>query len=213
MLKIFVQNKPLFLVDKIEPEIEDYLHRPSTIFIDELNAPAVKTMLYELEQPEYYAGILQHNNIDEILKEIKSHLTVMVAAGGLVRTKTNDLLLIFRKGKWDLPKGKLDEGENLESCALREIEEETGATSLQIQKPLTITYHTYYEKEKHILKESHWYSVNTEKKSLLKPQTEEDIEKCVWATPDQIPTYMNNMHASIIDVLNIGLAEINQKVS
>jgi 8-oxo-dGTP pyrophosphatase MutT (NUDIX family) len=213
MIKLFVHNKPLFLVDKIEGEVEDYMHRQSTIFLDELNSHAIRTMLYELEQPDYYAGVLLHKNVNKSLAAFKSHLNLIVAAGGLVQTKQNEFLLIFRKGKWDLPKGKLDEGEDLETCAMREIEEETGATGMKMEKPLHITYHTYYEKEKHILKESHWYLVKASKKSPLKPQTEEDIEKCEWVSVDNLSRLMSNMHASIIDVIQKRLEEMNQKVS
>lgn len=207
MIKLFIHNKPLFLVDKTEGEVEDFLHRPNTIFLDELNTPSIKTMLYELAQPEFYAGVLLHKNVEEALAAFKSHLHVIVAAGGLVYTEQNEVLLIFRKGKWDLPKGKLDEGEELEACALREIEEETGANGLAIDKPLLITYHTYFEGEKHILKESHWYLIKSAKKTPLKPQTEEDIEKCEWVPAEKLGSYMSNMHASIIDVIQKRLKE------
>ena len=50
----------------------------------------------------------------------------VVAAGGLVTNDKNELLTMFRRGKWDLPKGKLDEEETIEACALREVREETG---------------------------------------------------------------------------------------
>ena len=63
MVKIYIQNKPLLLVDKIDRETEDYLHRPDTIFIDELNPSAVKTMLHELEQSKFYTGVFLHANV------------------------------------------------------------------------------------------------------------------------------------------------------
>ena len=46
--------------------------------------------------------------------------------------KAMKLLMIFRRGKWDLPKGKLDKGETFERCAVREIEEETGFRNLKL---------------------------------------------------------------------------------
>lgn len=204
MIKIYVQNKPLFLIDKINPEVEDYLHRQDTIFIDELNAPAVKTMLHELDQPQFYTGVFLHPNLDELLAGFKAHLNVIVACGGLVHTAENELLLIFRKGKWDLPKGKLDEGETLEECALREIEEETGAINLTIEQPLQVTYHTYQERGKHNLKESHWYLIKAKEKTPLKPQTEEDIEKCIWVPLAEVGNYIGGAFASVADVLKEG---------
>ena len=205
MIKIYVQNKPLFLVDSIGKEIEEYVHRPDILFIDKLNFSSINTMLQQLEQGDFYAGVFLHPNLSELLDAFKSNLIVIKAAGGMVYTKDKELLLIFRKGKWDLPKGKIDEGEDLETCALREIKEETGAIALEIQKPLQVTYHTYYEGEKHILKESHWFLIKTTTRSALQPQTEENIEKCEWVALDKVSSYMNNMHASIIDVTNTGL--------
>jgi len=211
MLKIHIQNKPLYLSDQVNEEINDYLHRQETLFIDELNPAGVRTMVQELEKPEYYAGVYLHKNLDELLNAFKAELTVIQAAGGLVYTEQSEILLIFRKGKWDLPKGKLDEGEDLEECALREIEEETGAQNLTLEKPLHITYHTYHEKGKHILKESHWYLIRTPKATELQAQTEEDIEKCEWVPSSNLATYIANMHASIIDVINIGTKELKKE--
>jgi hypothetical protein len=71
MHKIYIQNKPLFLVDKVDKEVDDYLHRQDTMFIDELNSSSVKTMLQQLENPEYYAGVFLHNNLNELLDAFK----------------------------------------------------------------------------------------------------------------------------------------------
>ena len=205
MLKLYVQNKPLFLVDKICPEIEEYLHRKTTIFIDELNLPSVKTIIQELAKPEFYAGVLLHSDTSEALQLIKEQFTVIIAAGGLVRATNGQLLLIFRRGKWDLPKGKLEEGEDIEACAVREIEEETGLDSMKIEDQLLVTYHSYYDGDAHILKESHWYLMSTDSVLALTPQTEEDIERCEWVAIKDLPSYVTNMHASIIDVLEKAL--------
>src|SRR5439155_18933695 len=124
-IKIYFNNKPLYLTDKITPETEDYLHRNDAVFIDEYSHSAVKTMIYELSLPEIYAGIFLYKDVEVLLNSFKKELTLIQAAGGFVHTD-EQLLLIFRRGKWDLPKGKLDEGETLEACAVREIQEETG---------------------------------------------------------------------------------------
>lgn len=200
MVRIYVQNKPLFLLEKVTPDIEDYIHRPETVFITELNSSNIDAMLRQLEQKDAKAGIFQHPDISTLLKEFKAHLTLIKAGGGLVYS-ADEALLIFRKGKWDLPKGKLDEGEDIAACAIREVKEETGIKSVNIVKPLQITYHTYHERGKHILKETHWYLMNTPEASVLTPQTEEDIEKCVWVPLTEVQNFTGNMHASIVDVV------------
>ena len=211
MVKIYVRNKPLFLVSQTTKEIDDFIHRPETIFIDELNAPAVRTMLQELGRDEFYQGVFLHQNTAAVLDEFKQQLTVIQAAGGLVYTENQEILLIFRRGKWDMPKGKLDEGEDLETCAVREISEETGLKNLTLEKPLQVTYHTYFEGEKHILKESHWYLVKCNTKEEFAPQLEEDIEKCEWVPHNKLDSYRTNMHASIIDVLDTALGILSPK--
>ncbi|RYY44360.1 MAG: NUDIX domain-containing protein [Chitinophagaceae bacterium] len=205
MVKIYIQNKPLFLVDSLDSATEDYLHRPTTIFIDELSPAAVKTMLHELEQPEFYYGVFKHSNIHELLDAFKAQLEVIQAAGGLVYTDAGDLLLIHRLGHWDLPKGKLDEGESLEECAIREISEETGAEKLTLEKPLHVSYHTYQQDGRKILKESHWYLVRAAEKTPLTPQTAENIAQCIWVPIGEIQPYIDGSYASVADVLKKGL--------
>lgn len=204
MIRIYVQNKPLFLIDQINGEVENYLRHPRTLFLHEINALRINDMLKRLEESTVCAGVLQHPDLDELFQAFRSCLTLVKAAGGLVYTPEGEVLLIFRRGKWDLPKGKLDEGENLEDCATREIAEETGFTGTKILKPLLITYHTYRERGNHILKESHWFLMSGNS-SPLQPQTEEDIEKCAWVPVSALPAYRNNMHASIIDVIDEGI--------
>ena len=211
MFKIYVQNKSLFLIDEMTKEAEDYLHLRGTVFINELTVANVNFLLKEMEKDDISAGIFQHNDAQELLEAFKIHLTLIQASGGLVYTPDLDVLLIFRKGKWDLPKGKLEEGEELESCAVREIQEETGLENAEIIKPLLVTYHTYYERGKHILKESHWFLMKSLQALPLIPQIEEDIEQCVWAPVAPLSAYIANMHASIIDVVNKGLKEIMVK--
>lgn len=211
MTKIYIQNKPLFLVDKIDRETEDYLHRPDTIYIDELNAAAVKTMLHEMEQPQFYRGVFLHANLSKLLNAFKEQLNVIAAAGGLVYTKDKELLLIHRLGHWDLPKGKLDEGESLEECALREIEEETGAKNLIIEQPLFTTYHTYHQNGKHNLKESHWFLVKAAEKTTLTPQTDEDIAQSIWVSLKDIQPYIDGSYPSVADVLKKGIELLQSK--
>lgn len=148
----------------------------------------------------------------QMLTQIKKHFKIILAAGGFVYTDQDKALLIYRRGKWDLPKGKLDEGETLEACALREVEEETGLQHIALKTPLTVTYHTYVENEVPVLKESHWYLMHVNNPNELHPQTEEDIEKCEWVDFSNLSSYMPQAHLSIRDVTREAMQLKNFKV-
>lgn len=210
MLKIYFNNKPLIITDDITPEVEEYLHHEDTVFIDEFNSHTVKAMLHEMAQEKIHAGVFLHDDIHEVLNAIKKKFTFVVACGGFVHTADHELLMILRKGKWDLPKGKLDEGEGLEECALREIKEETGLQTLYAEGNLTTTYHTYHRDGRHWLKESHWFMVNSPKQTEFVPQLEEDIEKCVWIAIDELAPYMENTMGSVIDVVKAGVKRLHE---
>jgi 8-oxo-dGTP pyrophosphatase MutT (NUDIX family) len=202
---IYFNNKPLYLVNEITPVVEEFLHHEETVFIDEFNQHTVKAMIHEMEQPQIMRGVFQHHDVDAVLNTFKKKLHLIKAAGGFVYTKDHEVLMIFRRGKWDLPKGKLDEGEDLETCALREVKEETGLEKIEMDKALTVTYHTYHQFGEHIIKESHWYLIKSSKQKEFKPQTEEDIEKCEWAPLTALDHYLSNTHASIRDVIHAGV--------
>lgn len=139
----------------------------------------------------------QINNLESFSK----NYMLIKAAGGVVNDDQGRVLLIFRRGKWDLPKGKLEDNEPIELCAEREVKEETGLTELQLRKPLLITYHTYSEKGKSILKETHWYMFDAHGKQKLIPQTDEDILKAEWVTKENLPMFVDNTYQLIRDVL------------
>ena len=134
-------------------------------------------------------------------ENFKKNYHLIIAAGGAVTDSQKRILLIFRKGKWDLPKGKQEDDEPLEFCADREIKEETGLNELELRKPLLITYHTYTEKGKSILKETHWFLFDAPGNQKVQPQTEEEILKIEWVEKERLSEYMNNSYQLIKDVL------------
>lgn len=200
-IKIFFSDKPLFLCDTMDEVMQPLIHRDDVIFIDELNAHTIKTMIHEMQQPAIHAGVFFNKNLDELKKALFKKFTLVTAAGGLVLNEKNELLLIFRRGKWDLPKGKLDKGETLEDCAIREVQEETGIQKLKLEKFLTLTYHTYHEGTRFILKESHWFTMKTNSGQKMIPQTEEDIVEIRWANKKELTVYLMNSYPSIAEVL------------
>lgn len=203
VIKIYFANKPLFLCDSVDKTIEPFIHHDDAVFIDELNAHTIKTIIHEMQQPEIHAGVFVHANLEELKKALFKKFTVIQAAGGLVTNEKNEVLLIFRRGSWDLPKGKLDKGETLEACAVREVEEETGLKNVELIAPLLITYHTYHEGSKYILKESHWYTMSVKGDQILVPQTEEDIMEIKWVKDTELKSYMKNIYLSVADVLSV----------
>lgn len=124
----------------------------------------------------------------------------IIAAGGLVQNTKGEYLFIFRRGKWDLPKGKVDKNEKIEDAAIREVEEECGISGLEIIRPISKTYHTYTIKGEKILKETHWFFMKTNRTEKLIPQTEEDITEAVWADKKEVKTLLENTYDTIKDV-------------
>lgn len=202
-IKIYFDKRPLFLCDSINEQIEPYLHHDDAVFIDELNIHTIKTMIYEMQQEKVHAGIFIHHNLEELKKLFFKKFEIIQAAGGLVQNEKNEVLLIYRRGKWDLPKGKLDKGESLEQCAVREVEEETGLQNTEITFPLLVTYHTYHQGASFILKESYWYKMKANSQYTLFPQTIEDIEMVKWVEPSKLSDYFSESFPSVVDVLKL----------
>lgn len=128
---------------------------------------------------------------------------IVIAGGGIVFNDRGELLLIFRRGKWDLPKGKIELKEEIRDGAKREVEEETGVkVEIIDEKPCT-TYHAYKLKGKNSIKETSWYkmkALNGDKK--LVPQTEEDIEQAVWVKPSDLAKYKDISYPLIWGLLS-----------
>ncbi len=130
-------------------------------------------------------------------------LKKIIAAGGLVTNEKNELLMIFRRGFWDLPKGKLDEGETIETCAVREVQEETGIVDLESGNLIGITYHEYFDKylQKDIIKETHWFAMKVKEEPKLIPQKEEGIEEIKWVNKNELEKYLQESYPNIREIV------------
>jgi 8-oxo-(d)GTP phosphatase len=126
---------------------------------------------------------------------LKKKFKVIKAAGGLVRKK-DKILMIYRLKKWDLPKGKLEKGENHKQGAKREVEEECGV-EVQLGEKICTTWHTYTMKRNKILKKTTWYAMDVVKDNKMRPQIEEDIEEVRWMTPKEIFHALKDSYKSI----------------
>jgi 8-oxo-dGTP pyrophosphatase MutT (NUDIX family) len=128
----------------------------------------------------------------------------IIAGGGVVVNENNQVLFIYRRKKWDLPKGKLDPGEDIKACAIREVMEETGIRNLTIGNLIIVTTHSYEENGMNMQKETHWFEMkaSTVDNSTLTPQLEEDIEKIEWVSPENLEEYLSETYTTIQQVLN-----------
>ena len=127
--------------------------------------------------------------------------TIIKAAGGIVYNSVNQQLMIFRNGKWDLPKGKLEIGENVRDCAIRELEEETGVCNLEIISFLETTYHTYKINDQEILKSTYWFKMFTDYDGVLSPQDAEGISQVEWVSREGVLAKLDNSYDNIRQLL------------
>ena len=127
----------------------------------------------------------------------------IVAAGGLVLNEKGELLMMLRRGYWDLPKGKLDEGETIEECAVREVKEETGLQNVVLGEKIGITHHEYFDI--HVLgnvrKETHWFLMRANGNENLTPQTEEDIVEIKWVAKEDLQPYLEQSYKNIVEII------------
>ena len=203
--KIYFGDHPLYLTDTLDQEMQDIMHHDDGVFMDEFSTAGVNSMIHEMKQPQRHAGVYFHNDVEALFKAFARHFKRIDAAGGLVTNDQQDILMIFRRGKWDLPKGKLDPGETIEACAVREVLEETGISQVNLDAPLLTTYHTYDEYGKHILKASHWFLMHAPLREDLVPQTSEDITHAEWVSPEKARSLFATAFPSVVDVLKTHL--------
>lgn len=199
-LKIYFDEKPVYLCDEITEELAELMHHPEAVFVDELSTPAINALLHEIKKEDFHAGIIWNEDFEKLKKSFFKHFKGIEAAGGIVQNEKKEILFIFRRGKWDLPKGKMEKKESAEECAQREIEEETGVTGIVLKKKIGETYHTYNEFGKHILKTSHWFYFTCSSKQSLLPQTAEDITLAEWIKTKDIKTPMSNTYENIKEI-------------
>jgi ADP-ribose pyrophosphatase YjhB (NUDIX family) len=201
-IKIYFDEKPVYLCDEISDELNEIMHHPDAVFIDELSTPAIRSLLHEIKKDVFHAGVIWSSDFEKLKKAFFKHFDVIEAAGGIVQNNKKEILFIFRKGKWDLPKGKLEKNESIEECAQREVEEETGVKNLCLKKKIGETFHTYDDYGKHVLKISHWYYFTCPAEQAFEPQTVEDITEVKWVKTTDIGQPLSNTYENIKDILN-----------
>ncbi len=175
MYKVFVNNTPIILSTK--KSIEDYKMIP----IKEADFPTIiRDILSKENAGEEVKYHLYHKKEDRLIEHLYNKLPVIIAGGGKVYNKNKEILFIRRNGKWDLPKGKAEKNEDMETAAIREVEEETGVSGLEITKFLYRSYHVFKRSGEFRLKVTYWFEMKTEYEGELIPQKDEGITKVKW---------------------------------
>lgn len=201
MYKVFYNQRTVFFIDNEinyidQDDSEVHFFKNKNLLNEELN-------LF-LNNPLVNKLYVIHEDVDFAFTEFTKLYEIIEAAGGLVKNEKNEILVIFRRDIWDLPKGKIEENELPNIAAIREVEEECGISELEIINLLDITYHTYKLNGKDILKRTYWYEMVYNGIQNPKPQIEEEITEAKWVKTTNLQEIINNTFPSIIEVLEKG---------
>lgn len=194
MYKVFINEKKL-LLSKEKVNLEKTFPYK--------NLATLEMSIDRLKHTSCQEINVYHPDIACVWEAFKSLFKNIDAAGGIVANREGKILFIKRLGKWDLPKGKAEKGEQIEETAVREVEEETNVDELEIRQFIGCTYHTYKTKKNVVLKSTYWYDMlhHGDKKGI--PQTEEGITDIDWKTEEQIKTeVLPNTFQNIISILD-----------
>jgi 8-oxo-dGTP pyrophosphatase MutT (NUDIX family) len=199
--KIYYNNKPLILTN----DLREYLSQ-HTIAAGYLNFTGAFTRNYRLafqhlDKINSLGAIIEDISPSSLQNELHRLYEPIEAGGGVVENEAGDVLMIYRRGKWDLPKGKCDEEEDIGDCAVREVSEETGLQNLELGEKICDTYHIYSQKRQNLLKCTSWYKMKGTSKDNLQPQQEENIQEARWVAKDQLRPLVYKSYEAIREVL------------
>jgi len=189
MYKVFVNDAPIIVTDSLKKQNKFPVFVFKDLVLDEL--------LYRLKSKSIEGAIVFCNDLEKDWSVFKRTFKVDVAGGGLVLNTNKEILFIYRNGIWDLPKGRIEEGEGIESTALREVEEECGIKNLSLKRFLIVTYHVFYQKKEKRLKETYWYLMDSDYSGTLIPQLEEGITQAVFKNEAESQHALEDTYANI----------------
>lgn len=201
MYKVFVNNKPVFFLNEEELSGE--------VAADELIIPFNgRQSLDDILKTGYSKNSIRKiflvtRSVDEAMHYFLSFFKSIHAAGGIVVNDKNELLVIYRNGIWDLPKGKIQSDESPQEGAMREVCEETGICNLTVIGFAEETWHTYFHNNTPIMKHTSWFKMRSTGKEVFKLQREEGIEEVRWAGRDEVKKLLNAAYPSIAGLIEV----------
>ena len=191
---IYYHNKAIVLNEKPK----DYPDKAIVINADDYRFQDLKdTIITFLNAADALCLYIRTDRQKQMQKQIFCMFDMITASGGLVINNQKQVLMIKRWGVWDFPKGKVENYENAEEGALREVSEETGVKAVTLAADPFLTYHIYQNQNRYILKQTLWYAMKASGEQPLIPQQEEDIEEVVWVQFNQVAIYLENSYASL----------------
>ena len=194
MYKVFINHKEIILTStNPNGKLGKVLPLKSTSF---------NTIIRIIRTTRVKRLYLIHDNPKKILIDFKKKLPVIIAAGGVLQHENGKLLFIYRKKKWDLPKGKVDKDESLEDAAKREVREETGIKKIKVGKLAGITYHIFKRNNCYQLKESHWFYMKSSYGGTLVPEFKEHITKATWKNKNKTVKAIKKTYPNIKDLFD-----------
>lgn len=199
MYKVFINNKYVLLTNFLNKITRDI--NKKTILHEDIGILSSEIEKIEKGKTKEDVIIFHSEDIDTLIKDFFSLYKLIEAAGGIVRNKSGGILFIYRFGRWDLPKGKLEGQEKIEDAAIREVKEETGIQEIKILSTLDPTYHTYIEKGKRILKKTYWFEMYASGDQELTPQFQEDITNVKWFKKSNLDKALKSTYLSIKELV------------
>lgn len=199
--QIFFGDKPYFITNHLSADLNALAHTAGTVLVNQPDGTTLDKTIQDIAQPGTRAVIILSREVHQFWESFRYKFTCIGAGGGVVLNDEGQLLMIQRRGMWDLPKGKWDEGESIEECAQREVQEETGLKEVNRTKLLTQTYHTYRQEGKAMLKTTWWFLMKAPGQQALVPQAEEDITSIAWVSMEDLAPKAAQSYASIRQVL------------
>lgn len=184
MYKISINETPLILRD-LAGIPKDIVSDEKNLFLEYIgNRKMLLQVVDMLEKSQQRESVtIYTDNYQQLATDFNNLYKIIEAAGGVVFNPKGEILTMYRRGSWDLPKGKIDKGETKEVAAVREVQEETGIQQVERGPLLLTTYHTYKNRKgKRVLKPTYWYKMTTSEYDI-QPQVEEDIELVQWINP------------------------------
>ena len=208
MYKVFLNECQLILRFEINYSSKDNIYQ--NIDIETVNDFFDLLSVIEKDKHVIKPGINCRMSPD-LHQVLCAEMIQISAAGGLVVNDLGQLLFIKRLGKWDLPKGKIENNESIREAALREVEEESGLNRLVVRNELPSTFHLYRSPHvaadnNWVLKKTFWFEMFHQGRGEVRPQTEEAISEVRWFERDKLRKVYTSIYPNLKELLDFYIA-------